>query len=182
MEACVSFAPPPAPPSLYQPPLSWSSQWQVLTLKYLAGDQTFHGNRGNTHRSPGFIQMLRLSFNSVGSAMSECHLSRMFPGCFFFVLLIRYLNVCRVALSVRQSAQRLSFVRHVTFANRLQRRWKSHLTSFRVELLGVLWSFYHLCPSPRFGSAPPHFTASDTLTEIKLPKCWPPSQDSFWKC
>lgn len=44
------------------------------------------------------------------------------------------MDICRIALtpasSLCQSAQRLSFVHHVTFAE----CWKSHLTPFKVEL------------------------------------------------
>lgn len=87
------------------------------------------------------------------------------------------MSVCRIALtpssSVCQSTQCLSFVHHVTFAECLSRRWKSHLTPFKVELRLQSCDRSTICALPHGLGLPPHFTASDTLTEIKLPKCRP---------
>lgn len=89
------------------------------------------------------------------------------------------MGVCRIALTpsstVCQSTQCLSFVHHVTFANRLYQRWKSHLTPFKVELRLQPCDRSTICALPHGLSLPPHFTASDALTEIKLPKSWPPA-------
>lgn len=89
------------------------------------------------------------------------------------------MNVCRIALtpssSVCQSTQWPFFVHHVTFAERLQRRWKSHLTPFKAELRLQPCDRSTICALPHGLGLPPHFTASDTLTEIKLPKSRPPA-------
>lgn len=77
-----------------------------------------------------------------------------------------------------QSTQRLSFVRHVTFCRAPSVEMKKPSDPpLKEELCLQPCDHSTICALPHGLGLPPHFMASDPLTEIKLPECRPPSWD-----